>query len=285
MVLRPVLMISLICALSACTPEAPSSTPTPSTPSAQPATSAQPANHTPASADINTVLPAYHWQLQSATAADGSRIDALFPDADNPIQLDFADGRISISNACNRMSGGYRVDGTSLRIDQMVSTKMACPDPLMAAESAISERLNASALTLELSHGTPPLLDLTTALGDVLNFQGWATPATRFGTPAERVFLEVAPERVTCPHPLIPDHQCLHVREITYDDNGMKTSEGEWQFFYDAIEGYTHEPGIRNVLRLNRHRIPNSPADGSSLTYVLDMVVMSEKVDSEKSEP
>lgn len=285
MLLRSALMMSLACAFSACTTGAPPSAPTSSTQPAQPANSTQPANDTSASADINTVLPAYHWQLQSATAADGSLIDALFPDADKPIQLDFAEGRISISNVCNRMNGGYRIDGTSLQIDRMAATKKACLGPLMAAESAVSARFNASTLTFELSNGTPPLLNLTTALGDTLNFQGRATPATRFGTPAERIFLEVAPQRVTCPHPLMPNYQCLHVREITYDDNGLKISEGEWQFFYDAIEGYTHEPGTRNILRLDRYRITNPPADGSSLAYVLDMMVMSEQVASEKAEP
>ncbi|HYM87381.1 MAG TPA: DUF4377 domain-containing protein, partial [Pseudoxanthomonas sp.] len=42
------------------------------------------------------------------------------------------------------------------------------------------------------------------------------------------------------------------------------------------IEGYTHEAGIRNVLRVKRYTIKHPPADGSSLVYVLDMVVESE---------
>ena len=54
--------------------------------------------------------------------------------------------------------------------------------------------------------------------------------------------------------------------------------EGEWQFLYQDIEGYAHEPGMRNVLRLNRYTIANPPADGSSVAYVLDMVVESEMV-------
>ena len=44
------------------------------------------------------------------------------------------------------------------------------------------------------------------------------------------------------------------------------------------IEGYTHEDGVRNVLRLKRYTVKNPPADGSSIGYVLDMVVESELV-------
>ena len=45
--------------------------------------------------------------------------------------------------------------------------------------------------------------------------------------------------------------------------------------FYDRIEGYSHEPGIRNVLRVDRYTIKNPPADASKYAYVLDLVVES----------
>ncbi|MBN9325065.1 MAG: DUF4377 domain-containing protein, partial [Delftia acidovorans] len=44
------------------------------------------------------------------------------------------------------------------------------------------------------------------------------------------------------------------------------------------IEGYKHEPGIRNVLRIQRYKRQNVPADASAYAYVLDMVVESERV-------
>jgi hypothetical protein len=72
--------------------------------------------------------------------------------------------------------------------------------------------------------------------------------------------------------------QCLRVREIHYGDNGVKTSTGEWENFYSEIEGYKHEPGIRNVLRIQRYKRQNVPADASAYAYVLDMVVESERV-------
>ena len=51
---------------------------------------------------------------------------------------------------------------------------------------------------------------------------------------------------------------------------------GEWQNFYDQIEGFSHQPGTRNVLRVNRYTVANPPADGSSQAFVLDMVVESD---------
>ena len=50
---------------------------------------------------------------------------------------------------------------------------------------------------------------------------------------------------------------------------------GAFGNFYDRIEGYSHEPGIRNVLRVDRYTIKNPPADASKYAYVLDLVVES----------
>ena len=50
---------------------------------------------------------------------------------------------------------------------------------------------------------------------------------------------------------------------------------GAFGNFYARIEGYSHEPGIRNVLRVDRYTVKNPPADASSSAYVLDMVVES----------
>ena len=77
-------------------------------------------------------------------------------------------------------------------------------------------------------------------------------------------------------HPLIQDMQCLQVRELRYDAQGRKSGDtGEFLHFYDSIEGYTHQPGVRNVLRLQRYTRQNVPADASKYAYVLDMVVES----------
>lgn len=271
-------MKRLIClilplALVACakTPEpTPLANPEPAPP--PPAATAAPA------ADNTAQLAGHHWQLQQATTAAGQRIDALFVREDAPITLDFADGRLGISNTCNRMSGAYALEGSALRVSRMAATMMACADAkLMALDQEVGKRLEGNS-TYVLAAGQPPSLTLTTAGGDVLTFRGQATAETRYGGPGTRLFLEVAADTKPCSHPLIPNKQCLQVREIKYDQAGGKQASGEWQNFYDEIEGYTHERGVRNVLRVNRYERKPVPADASSNAYVLDMVVESETV-------
>jgi hypothetical protein len=57
--------------------------------------------------------------------------------------------------------------------------------------------------------------------------------------------------------------QCLKVRSVQYDSRGLKTEVGPWQLFYTEIEGYRHEPGVRNVLRVQRYERKQVPADAS----------------------
>ncbi len=251
-------------------------------PGETPAPAADPAAPPPMEApstDTASLLPSHHWRLVEATDAQGQRIDALFARPDKPVQLDFADGRVNVSNTCNRMMGSFTLEGTTLTLGQMASTLMACTDPkLTALDAEVGKRL-AGALTVSSPAGDTPQLVLTNAGGDRLVFEGAPTAATRFGGPAERVFLEVGPETRPCSHPLIPDKQCLQVREVRFDENGLRVGEpGEWQNFFDEIEGYTHQPGVRNVLRIDRYTRKDVPADVSRYAYVLDMVVESEQV-------
>ena len=267
------LLLMLPLALAACTKPAQDATPAAT---AEPAATA--AVETPA-VDAGASLTGYHWQLTDAKGADGKRIDGLFVRADSPLQLDFADGRVSVSNTCNRMSGGYTVEADKLTFTPMASTMMACPDPaLMALDQDVGKRLE-GASTFAVQPGAAPVLTLTSATGDVLTFTGEPTAETRFGSAGERVFLEIAPQPAPCNHPLIKDMKCLQVREIKFDDNGLRTgTPGEFQPLYQDIEGFAHEAGTRNVVRVNRFTIANPPADGSSVAYVLDMVVESETV-------
>jgi len=275
------MLLALPLALAACAkaptpPEA--ATPTAATPPAATAPAATPAASTTIDA---AALGSQHWKLEQAVDAKGQRIDALFARADKPLQLDFRDGRVSVSNACNRMGGGYTLTGDRLQVARMAATLMACTDPkLMALDQAIGKRLEAPQ-TVALRNGDQ--LALTSADGEVLTFRGEPTAETRYGGPGETAFLEVAAQTKPCSHPLIPNKQCLQVRELHYDDRGIKTgTPGEWQPLYQDIEGYEHTDGVRNVVRVKRYTIKNPPADGSSIAYVLDMVVESENVASPK---
>src|SRR3546814_17623082 len=88
--------------------------------------------------------------------------------------------------------------------------------------------------------------------------------------------MEIAPQRIDCNHPMMPDYKCLQVREIRYDDSGVKQPPGEWEAFYGDIEGFEFCAGERKVLRLKKFDKPDPvPAVASPVAYVLDMVVES----------
>lgn len=229
------------------------------------------------SADVATTLAKYHWQLASATDKSGRHIDALFARADKPLQLDFTARDLSIGNTCNRMHGGYTLADGKLGIDHLASTMMACPDPkLMALDAAVGKYLQGS-LAYALESSAHPQLTLATSDGDKLAFDGVPTAETLYGSAGETVFLEIAPQTQPCNHPLMPNAQCLYVRELHYGANGVRAGQsGAWQILGQDIEGYTHQPGVRNVLRVKRYKIANPPTDASSVAYVLDMVVESE---------
>lgn len=272
--MKRIALLTLSVALAAAcsrTPDAPPPAPAQDTPPAATTPTPAPA---PASALDAAALAAHHWKLDQAVDAKGQRIDALFVRADKPVQLDFREGRVSVSNACNRMGGGFSLEGDRVVIADLASTMMACVDPkLSALDREIGQRLRGPQ-TASLQGGA---LTLTSAAGDVLTFRGEATAETRFGGPGEIVFLEIAPESKPCTHPLVPNRQCLQVREVFFDANGLRTGAQEgWQPLYQDIEGFTHEEGTRNVVRVKRFAVKDPPADASSIAYVLDMVVESD---------
>jgi heat shock protein HslJ len=48
----------------------------------------------------------------------------------------FTDDRISARFGCNTFTGGYAVDGITLSVGTLASTRMACPDPSVEQEAA-----------------------------------------------------------------------------------------------------------------------------------------------------
>ncbi|RDZ26692.1 META and DUF4377 domain-containing protein [Lysobacter silvisoli] len=230
-----------------------------------------------ASADIK--LDAYHWRLTSAQDASGKAIAVLAPNPQRPLQLDFKGDRVSVSGGCNGANGRYTRDAKGLTFGDMAQTLMACQDRgLMELDTAVGERLRGT-LPAKIEGGDAPSLLLTAANGDQLRFEGAPTPATRYGGEGKTVFFEVAAQRAPCSHPLIPNMRCLQVRERSYDANGVAAkTDAAWQPLYQEIEGYEHQAGVRNVLRVKQYDIKNPPADASSVAYVLDMVVESEVV-------
>jgi heat shock protein HslJ len=59
------------------------------------------------------------------------------PGGPSPATLTFAEGRVTGTTGCNRLTGGYALDGDRLTMDGVATTRMACPGPAMAQEAAI----------------------------------------------------------------------------------------------------------------------------------------------------
>ena len=218
-------------------------------------------------------LDANHWLLTSAASADNQPIDALFPNEEVPLQLDFNEGRLNISGGCNRHSGSYQIQGQTLSVGSLASTRRACAAPLMEADRAIAAQL---ASPLQIQAIDSGQLLLVSASGDTLSWRGEPTAQTRFGSAGETVFWEVAAQTVAC-HNGGAAAQCLQVRPVHYDAQGIKQAVStDFAPFHGQIEGYEHRPGTRHILRLKQFTLPAADAQGNTTAQVLDMVVESE---------
>ena len=217
------------------------------------------------------------WTLQSGSEATGQPIEGLSVPG-HAFTLRFQDARLSVQGGCNTMNGGWRLSPQGqLMTGRLASTMKACDAPLMKADATLSAIL-AQHLDVELQPGDKPTLKLLSPSRQLLVFSGQATPEALYGK-ATRIFLEVAPQTVECSSGVMRA-QCLQVRERRFDAQGLRIEPpGEWRLFHGSIEGYTHQPGVRNVLRINRYTRPQPlPADASRYVYVLDLVVESESI-------
>jgi len=83
---------------------------------------------------------------------------------------------------------------------------------------------------------------------------------------AVRVTMEVGAHRVPCTG--VARTRCLRVRVAP---------DTSWRIFSDPIKGFAFEEGYRCRIEVDRRRVPNPPADGSSLAYELVRVISKER--------
>jgi heat shock protein HslJ len=219
-------------------------------------------------------LQDHDWTLRAAVDAAGKPVDALLVPG-HPLVMRFDGGRVAIKGGCNLLSGAWRLSPQNrLEIGRLASTQKACEPPLMAADKAMAAAL-AAPLEARVDSGETPTLRLVSADRQTLSFDGRRTSKSLYGAPT-RIFLEVAAQRVACTPALQPPGTCLQVRELRFDDKGLRVgAPGPWEAFHGEIAGYTHEPGVSNVLRVNRFKRPRPPADASAFVYELDLIVES----------
>lgn len=217
------------------------------------------------------------WTLHAGRDAAGQPIAGLLVPGKpgKRFVLRFDAANVSVTGGCNAMTGSWQLGPQArLTVGRLASTMKACEPALMQADEALAAVL-AQPLHVQLDPGATPALRLVTPGGQTLALAGEATLASRYGAPT-RIFLEVAAQTVPCQPGAGAATQCLRVRERRFDDQGLRVDPpGEWHTFHDRIDGYTHTPGVRNVLRVDRYERAQAPADASAYLYVLDLVVES----------
>jgi heat shock protein HslJ len=78
------------------------------------------------------------------------------------IRISFADGALSANAGCNTMNGGYSFDGSTMQVDVLAMTQMACDEELTAQDDFVGE-LVTSGPTVALDDDT-----LTITSGDTV---------------------------------------------------------------------------------------------------------------------
>ncbi|MCL1499808.1 hypothetical protein A7D16_11385 [Xanthomonas nasturtii] len=218
-------------------------------------------------APLRVALRAQHWHLQQANDAHGTALRSLFVDGLPPLQLDFSDQRIQVSQTCNALGANYAVAQTQLQIGRVVSSKRLCAESRrMAQERAASDLLSGRFAVLLDTAAATPRLTLTRSDGTRLIFGGVATADTRYGGPGQTLLIEVAADTVPCTSD--PARQCLQLRE--QDAAGRPVSQ-TWQPFEGTIDGFEHEAGIGNVLRVTRY--PAAAGSAGAPVYVLEQMI------------
>lgn len=223
-------------------------------------------------------LARYRWTLLTAKDASAQSLAALM-NINDQVTLLFnqyqGQNTLSYSVGCNTMSAGYELQAQTLTTEDSMSTKMSCGD-LNTAENLLNTLMQGSS-ELSVSEGEPPLLTQVTNDSMALVWTGRLTAQAKYNGKGKTIFWAVNSKEVACDEG--DSRMCFQVKPITYDDQGIKSSEGKWVTFKGEIDGYQHDGEHEEVLRLQRYQINDTenPDDDSTdaYAYVLDAVIES----------
>lgn len=228
---------------------------------------------------LGTELSRHRWKLLSATDAAKKPVSALMNIKDQ-VTLSFnqyqGQDTLSYSVGCNTISAAYQLKSQTLTTEDGMSTKMSCGE-LDSAESQLNTLMQGSS-QLQITTGENPTLTQVTGDAVTLIWRGRLTSQAKYNSKGETVFWAVSAKKVPCE--VNGSKQCLQVKPITYNDQGIKTSEGDWAPFIGEIDGYQHDGAHEEVLRLQRFQLDSSEVSADSTedeqyAYLLDAVIES----------
>ncbi|PIT20173.1 hypothetical protein BGI36_08260 [Snodgrassella communis] len=232
-------------------------------------------------------LGAYDWQLVEAADRHGRPL-ANFK-SNSALKLSFTGQQLNVSGGCNNIGSAYQLSGQDMQIRAPMSTMKACAPDVMAQDTALiafmnGQQLHAGLLNTEDAQNAQPQLWIENRRGEHLLWRGVPTATAQYGQPTV-VFWEINPKTQTCQ----TDNgtvQCLKVREVSYNDQGVKVKTGVWRNFAGTIDGWQFNPAESQVLRLNVYEVkPAGATDDTTATeyvYKLDQIIERSDVNSSK---
>ena len=241
-------------------------------------TTSDTANDTKLTAEQEMIkdLARYRWTLLDIDDKSGGPVITTLVDIKEQVTLLFNQNQgqntLNYSVGCNTISAVYQLQGQTLTTEESMSTKMLCED-LNKAENRLNTLMQGSS-QLSLTEGENPVLTQVTSNAITLTWEGKLTSQAKYNSKGETVFWAVNAKKVACADD--SSEMCLQVKPITYDDQGIKVSEGEWSAFTGEIDGYQHDGMHDEVLRLQRYELDsNESTEGEEYAYVLDAVIES----------
>ena len=223
-------------------------------------------------------LANYRWSLTSARDDNGQPITELMNIRDQ-VTLSFnqyeGQHTVRYSVGCNIMSANYQLQGFSLTTEDSMSTKMSCRE-LDNAEDIFNDIMEGDSQISMVSGDTPTLTQVTDD-SETLVWTGRMTSQAKYNSKGDTLFWSVSAETQPCVDNR--GQQCLQIKPVTFDEQGIKVSEGKLVEFSGNIEGYQHNNTHDEVLRLQRYSINSSDNSAKEKhAYVFDAVIESTKV-------
>ena len=216
-------------------------------------------------------LQSYDWQLNNINSTDPITWNGSYLQTQNgKITLNFNQNHITYNVGCNQLSNQYSLSKNTMQpIGTGISTLMGCGE-LQAREQWLAKQMQSPSELQIMETQVDAVLSQTTADGSWLQWVGILKPEVKYGK-GETVFLEVKPKWQYCDN--VTDKKCLEVRDINYDNQGLKTAVGQWYLLDAPIMGYRHDESAQRVLRLTRYRTPPTDTKGYGNLYQLDSVI------------
>lgn len=220
-------------------------------------------------------LSKHRWTLVDAKNPNQQPINELLKIKDQ-VMLNFnqyhGQDSLNFSVGCNTMSSAYQLNGQMMTLVEIMSTKMLCDD-LNDAENKLTQLMQGQSQIemIAAKVSEPTTLTLTSQDGSTLIWSGKLTAQAKYNSKGETIFWAVSADTKPCKGDATKE--CLQVKPITYNEEGIKTGEGNWSEFAGTIDGYQHDLDNDEVLRLQRYKTDDKGADKDGYAYVLDTVI------------